>query len=58
MGLNSSTAFFLEVGRCGLEGLSVRVIVTGLLDKGSSFSLFLRPVWVGIRTYGDGMHAD
>ena len=54
MALNSSTAFFPGSG--GLEGggFFLRVIVIGSFDKGSSFLLFFRPLWVGIRIYGDG----
>lgn len=58
MSLNSSTAFFLGVGDCRAGGLSLRVIVTGFCHKSSSFLLFFRPLWVGIRTDGDGMHTD
>lgn len=38
----------------GVGGFSLRVIVIGSFDKGSSFLLFFRPLWVGIRIYGDG----
>lgn len=59
MALNSSTAFFpgswgLAGGGVGVGGFSLRLIVTGSFDKGSSFLLFFRPLWVGIRIYGDG----
>lgn len=37
-----------------MGGFSLRVIVIGSSNKGSSFLLFFRPLWVGIRTYGDG----